>query len=138
MEEHVVQIVAAYVRRHRVDATELPALIASVNKALATVGKASAEPASSKLIPAVPIRRSVGAEWISCLECGKGAKMLKRHLSSAHGLTEAEYRSRWNLPADYPLVARNYAAQRSELAKSFGLGRRHPAQEGTPSSDSGA
>jgi len=134
MQEHVAQIVAAYVRRHRVGQAELPALIASVSQALATLGKEPAEPEPSKLTPAVPVRRSVEREWITCLDCGFRALMLKRHLSATHGLTPAEYRSRWNLPGTYPIVALNYAARRSMLAKSLGLGRRR-SQEGTPSAE---
>jgi predicted transcriptional regulator len=123
MKERVAEIVAAYVGKNQVDPAELPALIASVNQALAGLGQASAA-APTSLTPAVPIRRSVGAESITCLDCGQKSKMLKRHLSTAHSMTVDEYRTRWSLPTDYPMVAKNYSARRSELAKSLGLGRR--------------
>jgi predicted transcriptional regulator len=122
MIKHVAEIVAAFVKRNQVPATELPALIASVNQALVGLGQAPAA-APTSLTPAVPIRRSVGAESITCLDCGQKSKMLKRHLSTAHGMTVDEYRTRWSLPTDYPMVAKNYSARRSELAKSIGLGR---------------
>jgi predicted transcriptional regulator len=102
---------------------QLPGLIVSVNQALVGLGQAPAA-APTSLTPAVPIRRSVGAESITCLDCGQKSKMLKRHLSTAHGMTVDEYRTRWSLPSDYPMVAKNYSARRSELAKSIGLGRR--------------
>jgi predicted transcriptional regulator len=123
MKERVVEVVAAYVRKNQVEAAQLPALIASVGKSLASLG----QPPTiilGPLTPAVPIRQSVGVESITCLDCGAKAKMLKRHLLNTHGLTPHEYRARWSLPADYPLVAKNYAARRSELAKAAGLGRR--------------
>ena len=123
MIENVAAIVAAFVKRNAVPALELPALIASVSQSLASLGQAPAA-APASLIPAVPIRRSVGAETITCLDCGKKAKMLKRHLLTAHGISVDEYRTRWSLPSDYPMVAPNYSARRSELAKSLGLGRR--------------
>jgi predicted transcriptional regulator len=121
MKERVAEIVAAYVRKNRVELGALPELIASVSRSLGGLGQPIIEPAS--LTPAVPIRRSVGAETITCLDCGFKSQMLKRHLSSAHGMTVDEYRARWSLPNDYPIVARNYSARRSELAKKFGLGK---------------
>jgi predicted transcriptional regulator len=123
MKEHVAEIVAAYVGKNRVAAAELPIIIDSVSQAFGTLGQAPAE-LPPLLVPAVAIRRSVGADAITCLDCGKKAKMLKRHLFTAHGLTADEYRRRWGLPADYPVVAQNYSARRSALAKSEGLGRR--------------
>jgi predicted transcriptional regulator len=122
MKEHVVEIVAAYVCKNRVDAAELPALITQVSQTLAGLGQGAAEPPTS-LMPAVSIRRSVGANAITCLDCGYTGQMLKRHLSTAHGMTPDGYRTRWNLPANYPMVTRSYSARRSELAKSIGLGR---------------
>ena len=116
-------IVAAYVRKNRLDPAELPALIQQVRQSLANLHQTLvAAPAS--LNPAVSIRRSVRAETITCLDCGWSGQMLRRHLMAAHGMTPDEYRTRWNLPSDYPMVARNYSARRSELAKSLGLGRR--------------
>jgi predicted transcriptional regulator len=120
MKERVAEIVAAYVRKNRVNGDELPALIASVSQSLASLGQLP----TITLTPAVPIRQSVGAEAITCLDCGAKAKMLKRHLLNTHGLTPSEYRARWRLPADYPLVAKNYAARRSELAKAADFGHR--------------
>jgi predicted transcriptional regulator len=121
MKEHVAEIVAAFLKRNLIPAPELPALIASVGQSLNSLGQAPAAPAP--LTPAVPIRGSVGAETITCLDCGKKAKMLKRHLTTAHNMTVEGYRTRWGLKPDYPVVARNYAARRSELAKSIGLGQ---------------
>jgi predicted transcriptional regulator len=122
MIEHVAEIVAAYVGKNRVDPSELPALIQKVSQSLLGLGQASVA-APTLLTPAVSIRRSVGADAITCLDCGKKSPMLKRHLTTAHGLTPDEYRTRWNLPSDYPMVARNYSARRSELAKALGLGK---------------
>jgi len=124
MNEHVAQIVAAYVKKHQVAASELPALIASVNQALTKLGQPpepEALPGRSK--PAVPVRRSVDENSITCLICGRSGRMLKRHLSSAHNLTPAEYRERWRLPPVYPMSATGYSARRSELAKAIGLGK---------------
>lgn len=130
MKEHVAEIVAAYVGKNRVDTAELPALIASVNQALASLGQAQAA-APAALTPAVPIRRSVGAELITCLDCGYKGQMLKRHLTTAHSMTVDEYRTRWSLPRDYPMVAKNYSVRRSELAKSLGLGRGGRSRSGS-------
>ena len=114
MKEHVAEIVAAYVRQNQLSATELPELIASVNSALASL-----EEAPVVLIPVVPIGRSVHADAITCLDCGFRAKMLRRHLSSVHGRSLDAYRARWHLPIDYPVVASNYSALRSALAKGL-------------------
>jgi predicted transcriptional regulator len=123
MIEHVAEIVAAYVGKNWVDPSELPGLIQRVRQSLAGLGKAEAGSPTS-LTPAVSVRRSVRANSITCLDCGYEGQMLKRHLSTAHGMTPDGYRSRWNLPSDYPMVAKNYSARRSELAKALGLGRR--------------
>jgi predicted transcriptional regulator len=123
MKEQVAEIVAAYVAHNTISPDQLPTLIATVNQALAGLGQAPTA-APTALTPAVPIRRSVGADAITCLDCGYKGQMLKRHLTTAHGLTVHEYRTRWALARDYPVVAPNYAARRSELAKSIGLGRR--------------
>ena len=130
MKEHVAEIVAAYVGKNRVDPAELRALIASVNQALVGLGQAPAA-APAALNPAVSIRHSVGAETITCLDCGQKSKMPKWHLSTAHGMTVDEYRTRWRLPTDYPMVAKNYSARRSELAKSLGLGRGGRSRSGS-------
>ena len=122
--EHVAKIVSAYAKRNTIAADQLPGLIATVHGALAGIeGGGLSEPAK-ELKPAVPIRRSVQHNAIICLDCGHSAKALKRHLMTAHQLTPAAYRERWGLKAEYPMVAPNYAARRSELAKAAGLGQR--------------
>ena len=117
------QIVAAYVANNTVAVNDLPGLIRQVHAALANVGGAS-ELAPERPQPAVPIKRSVMPDYIVCLEYGKKLKMLKRHLKTAFNMTPEEYRERWDLPPDYPMVAPNYASQRSRLAKEIGLGTR--------------
>ena len=121
-------IVSAHVANNTVPLSDLPALIHSVYRTLANIGPATAEPAD-RPVPAVPIRKSVTAEYIVCLEDGKKMKMLKRHLRSTYGMTPEEYRAKWNLPADYPMVAPAYAEQRSQFAKATGLGRSRPEPE---------
>ena len=116
------EIVAAYVAKNHVQAAEMPALISTVHAALAALGKpepAAAEPA--KLTPPVSIRKSVTDEYLVSLENGKHYQALKRHLTKL-GMTPAEYRAKWGLPADYPMVSPAYARKRSELAKGIGLG----------------
>jgi predicted transcriptional regulator len=123
--EHVAKIVSAYAKKNALPADQLPSLIASVHAALAGVGDGGMPPEAPKaLVPAVPVRRSIQPNAITCLECGYQGKMLKRHLQSAHGATADAYRERWGLKADYPMVAPVYAARRSELAKTIGLGTR--------------
>jgi predicted transcriptional regulator len=123
--EHVARIVGAYVKQNTLAADQLPGLIATVHDALSTVGAPEpAEPIQPvKFVPAVPVRRSIQPNSITCLDCGVEKKSLKRHLATAHGLTPETYRLRWNLKSDYPVVAPSYAARRSELAKSFRLGK---------------
>jgi predicted transcriptional regulator len=123
MIEQVAEIVAAFVKRNQVPSTELPALIASVSQSLASLGQAPAA-TPAPLNPAVSIRQSIRPDYLICLDCGQKSKMLKRHLTTAHSMTPDEYRAKWGLPSDYPMTAPNYAARRSELAKSAGLGRR--------------
>ena len=118
------EIVAAFVSNNPLPKGELPSLILAVHTA---VVKLAAEPESVPLqlevkTPAVPIRRSITPEFLICLDDGKRFKSLRRHLSG-HGMTPEQYREKWNLPSDYPMVAPNYAAQRSELAKQIGLGQ---------------
>lgn len=116
-------IVAAYVANNAVPASELPSLITTVHAAMAAASSGSvAEPEPEALKPAVPIRKSVTPDAIICLEDGKSFKSLKRHLMTKYGLSPADYRAKWGLPSDYPMVASNYAASRSALAKSMGLG----------------
>jgi predicted transcriptional regulator len=118
----VTEIVAAYVSKNPVAAEDLPAVIKSVHATLG--GFAGAEhPLLPAKAPAVAIKKSVTPDYIVCLEDGKKLKMLKRYLRARHGLTPEAYRAKWNLPADYPMVAPNYAQRRSEFAKQFGLGK---------------
>ena len=117
------EIVAAHVSNNSVPSQELSSLIEQVYRTLEQVGKGT-EPAEDKPIPAVPVKKSIHPDYLVCLEDGKKLKMLKRHLKTAYDLTPEEYRDRWGLPSDYPMVAPNYAKQRSELAKDIGLGRR--------------
>ena len=117
------QIVCAHVSNNTVAAADLPQLLHSVFGALVTAG-APAAVVEAPLVPAVPVRSSVKHDAIACLECGAKLKVLKRHLTSEHGVTAAEYRARWGLPADYPLAAPLYSQSRSELAKKLGLGRK--------------
>jgi predicted transcriptional regulator len=115
-------IVAAFVSNNALPAVELPALIESVHAALAkAAGKA--EESAALQAPAVPVRKSITPDYMICLEDGQKFKSLKRHLRITHGMTPEQYRAKWNLPSDYPMVAPNYAKTRSELAKGFGLGR---------------
>jgi predicted transcriptional regulator len=120
-------IVAAHVSNNSVAGDELPSLIQNVYGALAGLTGASAA-AAPPPEPAVSIRSSIKPDSITCLDCGKKMKMLKRHLSTDHGLTTDQYRQRWGLAADYPLVAPNYAEKRRALAKEIGLGRK-PGQK---------
>lgn len=113
-------IVAAHVSNNVVSVSDLSKIIQQVYKALANASAGSAAP--EKPQPAVSIKRSITPDYIVCLEDGKKLKMLKRHIKTSYGLTPDDYRERWGLPADYPMVAPNYAAQRSALAKKIGLG----------------
>ncbi len=119
-------IVTAHVANNNVDGETLPSLIQNVYGALAGLGAEEVEVARPE--PAVSVRASVKNDHLVCLEDGKKMKMLKRHLMTDHGLTPEEYRERWNLPADYPMVAPDYADKRRELAKKIGLGRK-PGQK---------
>ena len=115
------QIISAHIGHSTVHADELPALIRSVYEALNQVGTPT--PETEPLTPAVPIKKSVFPSYIVCLEDGKKLKMLKRHLQTAYGMTPDDYRVKWGLPDSYPMVAPDYAARRSVLAKESGLGR---------------
>ncbi len=120
----VTDVISNYLKKNPVAAAELPGVISSVYEALSGPQTAAAPAPEQRPEPAVPVKRSVTPDFIVCLEDGKKLKMLKRHLATAYGLTPEEYRQRWNLPADYPMVAPNYAKQRSSLAKQIGLGSR--------------
>ena len=115
-------IVAAHVSNNSVAVSDLPLLIADVHGALTNLGNAKPEPEVKKQEPAVSIRSSIKPDYIVCLEDGKKLKMLKRHLMTHYQMTPDDYRAKWNLPADYPMVAPNYAEQRRTLAKKIGLG----------------
>ena len=112
-------IVASHVQNNSVAISDLPILIKTVHESLTGL---TGESPAEKPQPAVSVRRSITPDFIICLEDGRKLKMLKRHLSNAYSMTPDEYRERWNLPADYPMVAPNYARQRSNLAKKIGLG----------------
>jgi predicted transcriptional regulator len=114
-------IVAAHVSNNSVAVSDLPILIQNVHGALTGLGSAAPEP-EAKQEPAVSVRSSIKPDYIVCLEDGKKLKMLKRHLMTHYKLTPEQYRAKWNLPADYPMVAPNYAEQRRTLAKKIGLG----------------
>jgi predicted transcriptional regulator len=124
--DHVADIVSAHVSNNAVSASDLPGLIQSVYASLASLGQAP-EPVEEVRTPAVSVRASVKPDAVTCLDCGAKFKMLKRHLGTDHGLTPAEYRTRWNLPADYPMVASDYAERRKALALKIGLGRKPKA-----------
>lgn len=116
-------IVSNYVQMNKIAASELSALIQSVAATLKDVSSGAVQAPKEELKPAVPIRRSVSPDAITCLECGKQFRSIKRHLSGEHAMTPEDYRAKWGLAKDYPTVAPNYAAQRSELAKRMGLGQ---------------
>ena len=114
-------IVSAHVSNNNVTVTDLPLLIQNVHGALNSLGDALVEP-EPRPEPAVSIRSSIKPDYVVCLEDGKKLKMLKRHLMTHYNLTPDQYRAKWNLPSDYPMVAPNYAEQRRTLAKKIGLG----------------
>lgn len=124
--EAACKIVAAYVRNNHLAPLELPIVIKNIHTALGTLSSVHLVETSTPQKPAVPVRKSVTPDYIVCLEDGKRLKMLKRYLRTRYGMSPEEYRAKWGLPADYPLVAPNYAARRSEFAKKIGLGRRSP------------
>lgn len=116
------QIVSAHLTKNSVPVEELPGLIREVYKTLSSVGEVEPPPAEAAK-PAVPVTKSVFPDYIVCLEDGKQMTMLKRHLMTEHNMTVDQYRAKWSLPANYPMVAPNYAETRSNLAKKMGLGR---------------
>ncbi|MDP6588376.1 MAG: MucR family transcriptional regulator [Alphaproteobacteria bacterium] len=118
------KIVASYVGNNSLGADQVPEIVRTVSAALRQIEKGKIGPDKAAGKPAVPIRRSVTPDFIVCLEDGRKLKMLKRHLRTTFGMTPDEYRARWGLPADYPMVAPNYAKRRSELAKKIGLGQK--------------
>ncbi|MCO5163955.1 MAG: MucR family transcriptional regulator [Mesorhizobium sp.] len=141
MNEHVerdqitsltADIVSAYVSNNPVPAGELANLIGNVYKSLLAVSAGGQDAPTEPQKPAVPVKKSVHQDYIVCLEDGKKFKSLKRHLNVHYSMTADEYRAKWGLPADYPMVAPQYAAQRSELAKKLGLGRKKSAPPPIP------
>ncbi|KZD22629.1 MULTISPECIES: MucR family transcriptional regulator [Tardiphaga] len=116
-------IVSAYVGHNPTPASELPALIGQVHAALVRVSNGRPEVAAEPAKPAVSVKKSMTAEYLICLEDGKRFKSLKRHLRTQYAMTPEQYREKWGLPADYPMVAPNYAVARSQLAKKMGLGQ---------------
>ncbi len=119
------EVVAAFVGHNSLPVAELPALITSVHTALVKISTGATAPAAAEpeaVTPAVPIRKSISPDYLICLDDGRKFKSLKRHLASL-GMTPDQYRTKWNLPSDYPMVASNYAATRSALAKKIGLGQ---------------
>ena len=120
----VTEIASAYVAQNTVTASQIPNIITTVFDTLSGISEGTADGSANAGKPAVSIRRSVTPDFIVCLEDGRKMKMLKRHLRTAYNLSPDEYRSRWGLPADYPMVAPNYAKRRSEFAKKIGLGRK--------------
>ncbi|ESW82089.1 MucR family transcriptional regulator [Mesorhizobium sp. M0902] len=123
--ELTAHIVSAYVEKNRLPASGLGDLIASVSASIGGLGQ-PAVPVAAPLTPAVNPKKSVTPDYIICLEDGKKFKSLKRHIGVHFGLTPDAYRAKWGLPSDYPMVAPNYAASRSQLAKAIGLGRKAP------------
>jgi predicted transcriptional regulator len=126
----IARIVASYLRRHRVAPADLPALIGSVRQALGSLGTPVAS--SEERIPAVPVRRSVRREYVVCLECGFRGRALRRHLRMAHGLPPQEYRARWKLSSDHPIIAPAYSELRSASAKQLGFGLRRTTRAEPP------
>ena len=128
--ELTAEIVSAFVSTHPVAAGDLPALINQVHSALYRTATGTVEPEKEELKPAVSVKKSIPPDYLVCLEDGKKFKSLKRHLRTAYDMSPEQYRERWNLPADYPMVAPNYAKQRSKLAKAIGLGTRPRRRRG--------
>jgi predicted transcriptional regulator len=126
--EYAANIVSAFVANNSIPASELPGLVQAVHSALFGIGAPRPQPAEdAKPQPAVPVKKSITPDYIICLEDGKRYKSLRRHLTSAYGMTPEAYRAKWGLPPDYPMVAPNYAQRRSELAVSIGLGKKNGA-----------
>jgi MucR family transcriptional regulator, transcriptional regulator of exopolysaccharide biosynthesis len=122
--ELTAEIISAYVSNNTVVASDLPAIIGDVHEALSKAAQRIGSTEREELRPAVALKKSVTPDYIVCLEDGKKFKSLKRHLRTHYNLSPEEYREKWNLPHDYPMVAPNYAAARSQLAKQMGLGTR--------------
>ncbi len=128
LSELTADIVSAYVGNNAVPAAQLPELIANVHGALSGASSGATTEPEEDRTPAVPIRRSVADDAISCLYCGKPFKSLKRHIRNNHGMTPEQYRAKWGLKPEYPMTAPNYAKSRSALAKKMGLGRKRKSK----------
>ncbi|HRJ60013.1 MAG TPA: MucR family transcriptional regulator [Azospirillaceae bacterium] len=124
LQAFTAKVVSSYVGNNVVSVADIPALIHAVQGAFQRLGDDSTPVARDEPVPAAPIKKSVTPEFIICLEDGKKLKMLKRHLKTVYNLSPDEYRAKWGLPADYPMVAPNYAKARSEMATRLGLGRK--------------
>ena len=125
---HTSVIVSSYVQQNQISSADVPSLIKLIHGALSTLSSVETRPeTATEQVPAVAIRKSVHDDYIVCLEDGAKLKMLKRYLMSRYGLTPDAYRAKWDLPANYPMVAPNYAQMRSDMAKRIGLGRKAPA-----------
>ncbi|MEM7438605.1 MAG: MucR family transcriptional regulator [Pseudomonadota bacterium] len=118
---YTAQIVAGYLQGNQVDATDIASVVETVHQTVKVLCSESLPPSGQR--PAVPVEKSITPDHIICLEDGKKFKMLKKHLMTHYGMTPEQYRSKWGLPVDYPMVAPNYAAKRQELAKASGLGK---------------
>lgn len=136
--ELAADIVSAFVSNNSVPIADLPALIGSVHATLGKLTQSAVEEKPEPLTPAVSIKRSITPDYIVCLEDGKKFKSLKRHLRTRYDMTPDQYRAKWNLASDYPMVAPNYAAARSELAKNMGLGQQRRKQDSAAESDAKA
>jgi predicted transcriptional regulator len=122
-------IVSAYLSNNPTPAAEIPSLISQVHAALTRVAAGRSEPTPEPARPAVPVKKSIHPDYLICLEDGKRFKSLRRHLRTQYSMTPEQYRDKWNLPADYPMVAPNYAVTRSQLAKKMGLGQQRPERD---------
>jgi predicted transcriptional regulator len=134
-QRRTTQIVAAYVRKNLIPSDQIAGLINSVHSTLRNLGNPPVIEEPPR-VPAVSVRRSVHADYLICIDCGYKGQMLKRHLQVRHGLSVAQYRMRWKLPSDYSTTAANYSEQRSQLAKTIGLGRRRAQPAALPASGS--
>ncbi len=132
--EIVADLVSAYVSNNSIRAADLPDFIASVHASISSLANGRSEPAPPPLVPAVPVKKSVSQDHIICLEDGKKFRSLKRHLGTVYNMTPDEYRTKWNLPKDYPMVAPGYSEIRSKLAKDIGLGQPR-AEEPAPTAE---
>ena len=128
--ELTANIVSAYVSNNTVPSTEIPNLIGQVHSALKRVSGGQVAAPAEPLKPAIPVKRSITSDYLVCLEDGKKFKSLKRHLRTRYGMTPEQYREKWGLSPDYPMVAPNYAARRSQLAKQMGLGQQRRRRKG--------